>query len=103
MSAKDRRKSLIVRLDPALDGRLRAYARDVGARSLAAAVRTALRAERLVADDHWSPPSRPSRISRRPRPLAIQLEGELRAALSLQGDGQDAARVRAALRRRLRP
>lgn len=93
MSAKDRRKSLALRLDPALAAALRVYARANGDRSLAAACRRALRADLFGAPDRRPPP--PARPSRRPLNLRLQLEPELRA------HAVDPETVRRALSRRL--
>ncbi len=96
MSAKDRRKSLALRLDPPLAAALRAYARANGDRSLAAACRRALRAELLGAPDRAAPA--PTASGRRLH-LRLQLEPALRGLL--RGPEGPERAARAALARRL--
>lgn len=84
MSAKSPRKSEPLRLDPALYGALSAYARHRRARTLAAAARLALRAR--LAGEIAPPSARLGRAPPRPpRALRLQLERELREALTLRG------------------
>lgn len=96
MSAKDRRKSFAVTLDPVLAAALRAYARDNGDRSLAAACRRALRAELVGAPDRRA--RHPTAGGRAVR-LRLQLEPSLRARLGAGGAPE--AAIEALLRRRL--
>lgn len=133
MSAKSARKSIELRLDPTLDAALRAYRRHIGARSLAAAARQAVRAALGLFEDGWPAQARAKPpVSRfgalgpgaatRPRRIRLQLEPNLREALNngacgpLRAAGRardvsqtagverdEAAAVIALLRRHLRP
>lgn len=101
MSAKDPRKALCVRLDPATRAALRRVARARGDKSLAAAARQLLRADLgLTEPPSIGPDRQPTRRPRAERPLdmRLQLEPALRDALGLSGAPLvDAERVRARL------
>lgn len=82
MSAKSLRKSQPLTLDAAVYGALIDYARRRGTRSLSAAARLAIRAH-LAGEP--PPPPRPNVAARRVRRLRLQLEPELRSALTARG------------------
>lgn len=88
MSAKDPRKAIALRLDPALHQALIAFARANNDVSLAAAARRALRAALGLASARPAPPSaRQIPLKKPPRPLRLQLEPELRALLQKRNAG----------------
>lgn len=102
MSAKDRRKSIALDLDPGARADLERAARAIGARSLAAAARHVLRVDLGLTEPPRIGPDRGLRPLRRARALRLQLEPSLRDALGLTGAPEgDAERVRTRLTTRL--
>lgn len=85
MSAKDRRKATSIPLSAELVGRLRAYARANGERSLSAAARRALRASLEIGRDVAAPRRRAPSSRDRARILRLQLERELSCRLIAAG------------------